>query len=111
MQAHGEVIVPLAIHAEAWLIRTKTSRWIGHEEGNAFWSDLSFQGNPLGRINHAQRKRGLFSVNGTRHLNPCWRHASGGLRSVVDYIAEDQELVVHPCDLVPRRRWSRALAL
>ena len=98
MQAHGEVIVPLAIHAGG-LADTNEDfpmDWTC-EEGNAFWSDLSFQGNPLGRINRLpSENEGLFLSQWDATLEPLLAATPpAGLQSVVDYIAEDQELVVH----------------
>ena len=98
VQAHGEAIVPLAIHAGG-LAATSDDfpmDWTC-EEGDAFWGDLSFQGNPLGRINRLPNENeGLFLSQWDATLEPLLgAMPPAGLQSVVDFIAEDQELVVH----------------
>ena len=98
IQTHGEVIVPLAIHAGGLAATNEEfpMDWTC-EEGDAFWSDLSFQGNPLGRINRLPNENeGLFLSQWDATLEPLLTATPpAGLQSVVDYIAADQELVVH----------------
>ena len=98
VQAHGEAIVPLAIHAGGLAATSEDfpMDWTC-EEGDAFWSDLSFQGNPLGRINRLPNENeGLFLSQWDATLEPLLgAMPTAGLQSVVDFIAEDQELVVH----------------
>ena len=98
VQAHGEAIVPLAVHAGGLAATSEDfpMDWTC-EEGDAFWGDLSFQGNPLGRINRLPNENeGLFLSQWDATLEPLLgAMPSAGLQSVVDFIAEDQELVVH----------------
>ena len=98
VQEHGEVIVPLAIHAGGLAATNEDfpMDWTC-EEGDAFWGDLSFQGNPLGRVNRLPNENeGLFLSQWDATLEPLLTATPlAGLQSVVDYIVADQELVVH----------------
>jgi hypothetical protein len=100
LAAHPEQVAVMAIHAGS-LAATDDDHfdtdWTT-EEGNVFWNQLSFQANPLGRINRVGGPGNFFAPaqweeQVTNLLNAD--AAALGLEVVTDWIPEADHLNIH----------------
>ena len=96
--SHPDNIVPLAVHAGG-LAGTNDeypTDWTT-PEGDAFWADLEFQLNPIGRVNRLQTEStALLPSQWEETLSPLLSQTpSAGLQMVVDRDETTNDLVLH----------------